>query len=349
MACAGVLQRGVGLPNPRAVVGRWALVFLLGAIAAPTAQAAEVKRLALLPLRIHAAPEMHYLQDGFQAMLSARLHDPDALEPISRQRVARILPAAPLELSAAAARDLGRRLRADYLVAGSVTLIGTGLSLDLTVFDVSGRRPPETFYEQTGDLSESLAVLNRLAVGMKHWLTGKPQVPATAGAGTATSSTDVSVSREAQRHPETLFREKSVLRTAPPPAAPAETSGQPAVGPQRHGGDEEKPVSVPAVPIDPPARSSFPERIAQSSGQPERTLTIQVAAMRTEAAASRLAAELDRRGYAARVERADLAEKGIWFRVRVGGFASESAAAAALERLRREGFSPLLFSTRNAR
>lgn len=65
--------------------------------------------------------------------------------------------------------------------------------------------------------------------------------------------------------------------------------------------------------------------------------TIQVASIKDEAAADRLVVRLRKKGYPAYQVRAEIPDKGVWYRVRVGPYAKRSAAEPVLKRLKKEG------------
>jgi len=86
-----------------------------------------------------------------------------------------------------------------------------------------------------------------------------------------------------------------------------------------------------------------------SNGSREKTpartrgnFTIQVASVKDGKAAVTLVEKLRQKGYAARKVLAKVPGKGIWYRVRVGGFTSKSDAAATLKRLEQDKFSGLV-------
>ena len=61
--------------------------------------------------------------------------------------------------------------------------------------------------------------------------------------------------------------------------------------------------------------------------------TIQVAAIRDETRARELESRLNRKGYSAYTIKTDLEDKGVWFRVRVGRFATREEALSAAEKI----------------
>lgn len=71
---------------------------------------------------------------------------------------------------------------------------------------------------------------------------------------------------------------------------------------------------------------------------------IQVAATQNEAQGSQLVERLEKLGYAAFLVKVEIAGKGTWYRVRVGGYASRKAAETDLAKLEKERFSPMIVS-----
>jgi cell division protein FtsN len=94
-------------------------------------------------------------------------------------------------------------------------------------------------------------------------------------------------------------------------------------------------VTVPAK----PQTSSADERKAETEvGQPggDLSLILQVASYRGRETASNLLENLSAEGYSGTILAADLGERGIWYRVRIGPYKSENEASRILEKLRRE-------------
>jgi len=100
-------------------------------------------------------------------------------------------------------------------------------------------------------------------------------------------------------------------REEPAPAAPA-------------------PVPAPAPATAPPAETAAPAPPEPAPG----TFSVQVGASQDRAEAERIAGRF--RSYGPRVEAAEIAGKGTWFRVRVGSFPTREAAERYLKDLVRE-------------
>ena len=83
---------------------------------------------------------------------------------------------------------------------------------------------------------------------------------------------------------------------------------------------------------------SLPPVAVETTGK----LTIQVASMKDGAAAERIVANLKKEGYPAYLSRIVIADKGLWFRVRVGRYTDREQAAADMNRLTRDQKNPIL-------
>ena len=76
---------------------------------------------------------------------------------------------------------------------------------------------------------------------------------------------------------------------------------------------------------------------ADRSARPANgAVMIQVASYKDKLSADRLLEELSSERYSGSVVRADLGDRGIWYRVRIGPYASEKEARSALDILRKE-------------
>lgn len=104
----------------------------------------------------------------------------------------------------------------------------------------------------------------------------------------------------------------------------------------------EPPAQKPAEPTVPPkAEKPAPAPPpAPASAAPDKPLTVQIAAVKSEEEARRLLEKLRQRGYAAYVEPIAIPDKGTWYRVRMGEFPSKEFARSTVDRLQKDGFKP---------
>ena len=104
--------------------------------------AAQPKRVLILPLAIHADKDVSFLQGGIRSMLSSRLYQPGITEIIGQQETLAAVEAHGADVTTdAAAVTLARQLRADYVVVGSLMMLGESISTDVRMVDVGQGKP----------------------------------------------------------------------------------------------------------------------------------------------------------------------------------------------------------------
>lgn len=96
---------------------------------------------------------------------------------------------------------------------------------------------------------------------------------------------------------------------------------------------EEVPETL--TPVNPPEERQGEEAEVDQAGG-DLSLILQVASYRGREPAANLLESLSTKGYSGTIQAADLGERGIWYRVRIGPYGSEKEAARILEKLRKE-------------
>jgi hypothetical protein len=138
--------------------------------AAPAfSQEQEAKTFAVAPFAVNGPDKYAYFSRGIQDMLVSRLQWQEHLEHVGRDEVSGAVKAPPAtEQEAAAALA---KLGADYLVWGSVTILGEEASVDMRVTGEDGRTWPKS--AQTG-LTGLIPALDALARQANAEIFGKP-------------------------------------------------------------------------------------------------------------------------------------------------------------------------------
>jgi TolB-like protein len=152
--------------------------------------AAEPKRLALLPFKINSEKDLSFLKDGIFDMLSTRLAQEGQVEVISRAQVeAAMQPVAGSgSVSETKARDIGTRLNADFVLFGSLTVLGNNVSIDAKMVDITSGKPTMAFYDQSQDLGAVITKINLIAADINDKMFGRTQTPATKAPAPATKA-----------------------------------------------------------------------------------------------------------------------------------------------------------------
>lgn len=146
--------RGRAFGRAQALSAGIALVMLLSAA---TVSAETRKRVALLPVVIHAMEQEAYLRDGMHDMLLARLARNPEIAAIAVQGDG--VATADLE----AARNHGREAGAEFVVFGSFTHFGEGASLDLFCAPVAdSEAKARQVFVHAGSLGQIIPTLDGL-------------------------------------------------------------------------------------------------------------------------------------------------------------------------------------------
>jgi outer membrane protein insertion porin family len=172
---------------------------------AGAARAEERRTVAVLPVVVHALDDGAYLRDGIADMLASRLGQQPGIG------VVRVTDPSRATSDAAAAREAGRAVGAQWVLFGSFTRFGDGASLDLQCLSVAGPGDPgpRSIFVQAGQLAELIPRLDGVAERVAAYVTGRD------GGAPATPAAQSELG-ELRRRLEALER-----RVAPPPSAPA--------------------------------------------------------------------------------------------------------------------------------
>ncbi len=111
----------------------------------PQALAQDIKTFGIAPFAVHGPQDYQYLQQGIASMLQTRLTWPGHFRPVAKEMLKTHAPS-PLASAKAAQQGL-QAMQADYLVYGSLTIMGKECSLDVHLIDAQGTATP--FASQT--------------------------------------------------------------------------------------------------------------------------------------------------------------------------------------------------------
>ncbi len=118
--------------------------------------------MAFLPFTINSAKDMSYLSEGLRQMLSSRLSAEAGIAVVDRGKVDAALKAAGATFSADKAAALSKKLGADYLMYGSVTALGGGMSFDAKVYSAA-EGTSKTFYATAPSEGEVMSAIDSLS------------------------------------------------------------------------------------------------------------------------------------------------------------------------------------------
>lgn len=180
-------------------------------------------KVVITPFTINAPDDLHYLKSGLQDMLETRLTQDDHVLVVSEEKTAQALEGFEEPIDENEARDLGRRLSADFVLIGSLTVFGASASLDARLVDVMGGRPTRSFSEQSDKIDGLVPKINTFAADMSTVMLSAPAVAAV----TSPSVTQPEPVDDVREHPEKITEEIGASQAE----APAGAVGMAAAGP----------------------------------------------------------------------------------------------------------------------
>jgi TolB-like protein len=183
---------------------RWCnLLLVVGlflALASGPAAGRSARKVLILPFSIHAEKDLTFLRNGIQDMLATRLTRPGEVSPMGRE-IGEQAAGEGVEFADSEAVALGRRLGADYVVFGSLTLFGNSVSTDARVAEVAAGKAVYTFNETGQNEGDIIAHVNRFAAEANRRVFGQAAPEGTA-APAAPAADPV---EESRMHPEKLW------------------------------------------------------------------------------------------------------------------------------------------------
>jgi TolB-like protein len=176
----------------------WLLFVAIG-----SASAAEPARVLVLPFNIHADKDLAYLRKGVADMLASRLALKDKIVVVGSTDSSLKAEEIPETIDAAAALALGAKSASDYVLFGSLTVLGNSVSTDASFFDAHQKQPLLTFSEVGEAQGEVISHINLLAVRIKDEVFGRKTHAARPPA--APSSPKPESGPTSRMHPEKLL------------------------------------------------------------------------------------------------------------------------------------------------
>ncbi len=209
----------IQLNRRQAHLRRWLslFIFLLLILNTAPAPAAEPAEVLILPFTIHAENDLAFLRSGIQDMLSTRLTIEGKARPVGRVEAAEAA-AGVAEINEKTATELGRKLQADYVVFGSLTVFGGSISTDVKMVNVAEQKTVLSFHETGRNNGDVINHINAFAARINDEVFGvgsqaeRPLTPR------APAGEEV----DTRRHPESLWREEAGRQVAGPDVRPEE-------------------------------------------------------------------------------------------------------------------------------
>ena len=182
MGSFGRTSKGpAGFVSIPGVMSRWIWVLTLlclvlcGLLKPRMVKAEERGKVAVMPFRVYAPKSFDHLARGLQKMLTLRLENRGfkiiSTETVNEHPLA-FLPILDMRTLV----EVGEDLKADWIIAGSITQIGKKVSIDLKVVDVSEKQDPFSLFMVAEDVEALKETVERIALNIDNQIVGVVQV-----------------------------------------------------------------------------------------------------------------------------------------------------------------------------
>jgi len=179
-----------------------------------SATAAESKRLALLPFKINSDRDLSFLRDGIFDMLSTRLAKDGQIEIIDRSQAEAAMQSAAGSgaVNEASARKIGTVLNADFVLYGSLTVLGDNVSIDAKMVDITGGKPTMSFFDQSQDLGAVITKINQIAANINDKMFGQTPVAAQTKTAAPVTKPQKAPKSGIHAHPENVLQDDGFIQ-----------------------------------------------------------------------------------------------------------------------------------------
>jgi TolB-like protein len=150
--------------------------------------------ITVLPFTLNSSENIEYVRQGIQDMLITRIAVSNKIEISAKDLVAEELKKSNIkDISLADVYSIGKKLKSDYVVWGSITKIGNSISVDGKLVDITTAKSDVGFFTQSPNLDEVIPKTNDFAQRIvQHILGADPNVAAPAPAAAPSLATGVS-------------------------------------------------------------------------------------------------------------------------------------------------------------
>ncbi len=139
------------------------------------ARAAEVVKVAVFPFAVFSREPLRQERTMLQEQLNRNLAT-EGVKALAAEEVNQALAQSGKPLDLSLARRLAGRLGADYAVYGSLTKIGSRVSLDAKLLDTLGMRRPQSVFVEGTSLEQLAGMAERLARELASRMSGLERV-----------------------------------------------------------------------------------------------------------------------------------------------------------------------------
>ncbi|PKN76388.1 MAG: hypothetical protein CVU52_04990 [Deltaproteobacteria bacterium HGW-Deltaproteobacteria-10] len=166
-------------------------------MSAGTLWAKDKHVITVLPFTLNSSENIEYVRQGIQDMLSTRIAVSNKIEVTAKDVVSDELKKSKIkEISLTEVYNIGKKLKSDYVVWGSITKIGNSISVDGKLVDIATAKSDVGFFTQSPNLDEVIPKVNDFSQRIVQHILGADSQVTAPSAPAASPSVASGVSRE---------------------------------------------------------------------------------------------------------------------------------------------------------
>ena len=180
---------------------QYVLCLLIILLATGSLWAKDKYTVTILPFALNSADNIDYVKKGISEMLTTRISIPNKIEVTDKDAVAAEIKKSKIkEITLVDAYNLGKKLKSDYIVWGSITKIGNSLSIDGKLIDIVASKSDIGIFTQSQNLDEIMPKINDFSQRIVQHILGTSSTQAAPAVAATGPSKPIApgVSRETQ-------------------------------------------------------------------------------------------------------------------------------------------------------
>ena len=155
--------------------------------------------ITVLPFTLNSSENIEYVRQGILDMLITRTSVSNKIEVTSKDAVSDELKKSNIkDISLTEAYSIGKKLKSDYVVWGSITKIGNSISVDGKLLDITAAKSDVGFFTQSPNMDEVIPKINDFSQRIVQHILGTAAPQEASSASVATPQASSGVSRESQ-------------------------------------------------------------------------------------------------------------------------------------------------------
>lgn len=129
---------------------RYIFCLIIFMLAVGSLWAKDTYTVTVLPFTINSAENIDYIKQGIEEMLASRISVPNKINVINKNIVTDELKKSKIKgITETDVYNLGKKLNSDYVVWGSITKIGSSISIDGKLVDVLNNKADVGIFSQS--------------------------------------------------------------------------------------------------------------------------------------------------------------------------------------------------------